>query len=140
MFLEAFLNLTRNVLSCFMFLFSFIHYFLIILSGHLCQAPSLDIISNNTTCIEQWDVNRSCVGQKLQDILYGSWLCNCIFFHEINKFQIEAALSSWVLWWRTKLQQNDERERLKDAITMNKKYIYIFYKPLRFLALYVTSE
>ena len=61
-------------------LFSFMYYFLIILSGHLYQASSLDIISNHTTCIEQWDVSRSCVGKKLQDILYGSWLCNFFFF------------------------------------------------------------
>ena len=149
MLFKVFLSLTKNVLSCFIFL-SFLSYIIFLLSFlAISTKPPVwtsylitQLALNNEMWAEVvWARNYKTYRMVLGSVIIGFvCVCVCVFFHEINKSQIEAALSSWVLWWRIKLQQSDERERLKDAITMTKKYIYIFYKPLRFLVLCVTSE
>ena len=136
MFFKAFLNLTRNVLSCCMFLcflsciISLVSYLAISTRPPVWTSYLIIQLALNN---EMWAEVVWARSYKTYCMVPGSVIV--FFFHEINKSQIEAALSSWVLWWRIKLQQSDERERSKDAITM-----MFFYKPLRFLALYITSE
>ena len=141
MLFKVFLNLTRNVLSCFIFL-CFLSYIIFLLSYlAISTKPPVwtsYLITQLTLNNEMWAEVVWARNYKTYCMVLGSVIIGFVlffFFHEINKSQIEAALSSWVLWWRIKLHQSDERERLKDAITM-----MFFYKPLRFLTLYVTSE